>query len=119
MIGMIDMFLETGVATQFHWEPLSPIVGSGVTFTDDIGNIYKFDFGDGRFTLDKPPVTHIYTKPGEYSVTAVSKNTAGNTGVLTLNITVRGDVPPPPPEPGYLAKLIAAIVAFIKAIFGK
>ena len=121
-----------GVLTQFRWTPLVPKPGDEVTFTDDLGNIVKIDFGDGRFTTDKLPVKHVFVKDGKFKVTAISSDPVGNVGVETKEITVAvvvvppvdPSVPPvdppvvPPSPPGYFANLISALVAFLKSIFG-
>jgi len=124
---MVEM---VGVLTQFRWTPLVPKPGDEVTFSDDLGNITKLDFGDGRFTVDKLPVKHTYAKDGKFKVTAISSDPAGNIGVETKEITVAIAAPVVPPvvppveppvepsSPGYFSKLVAALVAFLKAIFG-
>jgi hypothetical protein len=129
---MVEM---VGVLTQFRWTPLVPKPGDEVTFADDLNNIIKIDFGDGHFWVstsatDKFPVKHIYMKDGKFKVTAVSKDPVGNTGTDTQEITVAIAAPVVPPVvppveppvepsiPGYFSNLLAAIIAFLKAIFG-
>lgn len=124
---VINMVETVGIAVQFMWSPVSPRVGESVTFTDVTGNIYKMDFGDGRYWVsegasDKFPVKHTYTKAGTYKAIAIGKDINGNIGTDTQSIVVSdGSEPEPEPEPkpGYLASLIAALIALLKAIFGK
>jgi PKD repeat protein len=128
------MVEKAGVLTLFRWTPMNPKPGEEVTFTDDLNNINMFDFGDGHMTDDKLPVKHVYKSAGKYKVTAVSGyGSNGNLGTQSQEITVvTAPVPPTPtpvptptptptptPVPGYWANLIAAIVSFLKAIFGK
>ena len=120
------MIQSSGVLTLFRWTPMVPKPGEVVTFSDDIGNIVKLDFGDGNFTMDALPVIHIYKKEGKYTVTAKSIGTwgedQGKMGTQSQQITVSTitpPTPPTPPTPGYWARLIAALVAFLKSIIGK
>lgn len=123
------MIQSSGVLTLFRWSPMVPKPGEIVTFSDDIGNIVKLDFGDGRFTLDNLPVMHVYANAGKYIITAVSVGTSGedNGKMGTASQEIRVSIitpptpptPPPPSTPGYFERLIAALVAFLKAIFGK
>lgn len=60
-----------------------------VNFNDtSIGNIltYKWNFGDGNTSLDQNP-THVYAKPGNYTVQLTVTNISG-TSDLTRIITV-------------------------------
>lgn len=68
-------------------------VGTVVTFdasdsTDDVGIIsYEWDFGDGT-TGTGITTTHIYTKPGTYTVTLTVKDAAGNIDIDLITVTV-------------------------------
>lgn len=51
------------------------------------GNFYRWDFGDGSFSIDKSP-SHNYNADGEYSVTMTAQNSCGTDTVIS-KITVQ------------------------------
>ena len=48
---------------------------------------YLWDFGDGATSTQAQP-SHVYTEPGEYTVTLTVKDPAGNSASDTLTVTV-------------------------------
>lgn len=68
-------------------------VGSPVTFTvgvtDAAGNTisYLWDFGDGQTAVSGSTVNHIYSAPGQYTVTVTFSNGAFNSGTSSIQFT--------------------------------
>ncbi|MEM7037981.1 MAG: PKD domain-containing protein, partial [Bacteroidota bacterium] len=81
---------------EFTASPLNPCVGGTVQFTSTSSSdaiSWAWNFGDGTTsTLENP--THVYTAPGEYSVTLVVNNASGppNTTTKIDYITVTEEV---------------------------
>ena len=63
--------------------------GNTVTFTNTSVNSdsYSWDFGDGNTSSDENPV-HTYAGEGEYTVTLVATDAAGNTSETTQTVTI-------------------------------
>ncbi len=82
-----DQSIATGVAVWFDG-----------TRSKDNNRIseYLWNFGDGE-TSNLAQPSHVYTEPGEYTVTLTVKDPAGNSGSDTLTVTVN-----PPQQVGTL-----------------
>ncbi|MBN1954695.1 MAG: PKD domain-containing protein [Anaerolineae bacterium] len=88
---------EPITGADFIWLPLTPTVGSSVTFTATaMGGTppitYTWDLGDG-LTDTGQMVTHVYTASGTYTVTMTAENPCSEANAFYL-VTV---VEPPPP----------------------
>lgn len=90
---------------SFFWFPFSPTVGAPVTFLgynsfDPDGFITNFSwsFGDGSSSNSSSNVscciTHVYTAPGNYTVTLTVTDNAGLTGTANATVMVVPDLPP-------------------------
>jgi outer membrane protein OmpA-like peptidoglycan-associated protein len=70
--------------------PNDPIINEAITFSADVRGTapltYAWDFGDGT-TGTGARATHMYSEPGEYTVTLSCSN-CGGTDTRTLNIRV-------------------------------
>lgn len=53
---------------------------------------YSWDFGDGTKTENEPNPTHVYTKPGDYIASVVTKSPDGGEGEDEIDITVDEDL---------------------------
>jgi hypothetical protein len=53
---------------------------------------YTWDFGDGTTGGNEPNPTHVYTKPGDYLATVVTKSPDGGEGEDEIDITVDEDL---------------------------
>jgi hypothetical protein len=84
---------------NFTWEPLTPAVGTLVTFTATVGGgspaiTYTWDFGDGIPRIGQV-VDYIFNPAGTFSVTLTVSNCGGSsTDFITKDVTVL------PPESG-------------------
>jgi PKD repeat protein len=59
--------------------------------TDDLGiDRYRFDFGDGEATDFQPSafVSHVYRRPGTYTMTLTVRDTGGQKTTATTSVTV-------------------------------
>jgi PKD repeat protein len=78
---------------NFTWEPLTPAVGTLVTFTATVGGgspaiTYTWDFGDGSTGTGVNP-EHTFASSGTYSVTLTVSNCDGaNTASISHDVTV-------------------------------
>lgn len=72
---------------DFSYSPAQPKAGETVSFTNacDFGEDWAWDFGDNAFTTLKNP-THVYRKPGLYTVTLMVDSTRRYTTTKTLEI---------------------------------
>ena len=72
--------------------------------TSGISGGYTWVFGDNTPNGAGPNVSHTYTVPGTFNVSATISDGAGNAGVgnrvITVNPGSGGNPPPPPPPPG-------------------
>jgi PKD repeat protein len=78
--------------TSFTYNPVSPLVGSTVTFTSSTtGGVgpysYSWAFGDGTSSTG-PTATHAYTQTGNYTVTLNVKDSASNSYNALRTLTV-------------------------------
>ena len=99
VFGMVLIFTgcSDNVVADFTYLPLEPKCGEKVTFTnistgdeDWEGEYWNWNFGDDYKSTTKSP-THIYQKPGIYTVTLqVDSN---KNYVKSLNITVYDSIP--------------------------
>jgi PKD repeat protein len=80
---------ETKVGEAIHFD--------GTKSTDEDGNIvsYKWDFGDGKSSIDPEPL-HQYTTVGVYKVTLTVTDDKGDTGEDVMYVTVKDSQPEPP-----------------------
>jgi hypothetical protein len=83
---------------MFTASPNPQTIGSATTFdasgsTDSVGTItaYGWDFGDGS-SGSGPVTSHAYGAPGNYVVSLIVTNAAGQTATETLAVSV--DTPP-------------------------
>jgi len=53
---------------------------------------YHWEFGDG-VSVDGADVSHVYTQPGQYTVTVTATGLNGRTAQNTLGISITGTVP--------------------------
>ena len=88
-----------------------------VIFTDVIGNITKWDFGDGWMATPdgQREVKHIYTHPGTWNAAAI----AGLYRSPAVAIVITGTTPPVPPAPVTKKSWLELLVAGIMKPFGK
>lgn len=85
--------------------------------------IYLFDFKDGRLyycTTGERVVRHEYQKAGKYGVTAIASDqkTMSDPVEVTIVGTPIPD-PEPVPQPGWFSKVWSAVIALLKAVFGR
>ena len=87
---------ETKVGEAIHFD--------GTKSTDEDGNIvsYKWDFGDGKSSIDPEPL-HQYTTTGVYKVTLTVTDDKGDTGEDVMYVTVKDSQPESPVKgvPGF------------------
>jgi len=87
---------ETKVGEAIHFD--------GTKSTDEDGNIvsYKWDFGDGKSSIDPEPL-HQYTTTGVYKVTLTVTDDKGDTGEDIMYVTVKDSQPESPVKgvPGF------------------
>ncbi|MCB9136352.1 MAG: M28 family peptidase [Anaerolineales bacterium] len=83
---------------NFAWEPLTPWVGTPVTFTASVTGTepitLTWDFGDGVAGAGLM-VTHTFTETGNFTVTLTATNACGG---ATISHPLTVDVEPPPPS---------------------
>lgn len=95
------------------------LVGEPVSFdagnsSDNYGGwgifVCDWDFGDGNIGFGQE-ITHIYTAPGNYTVTLTVEDLAGNTDEDVLTVTVK-EAPQPFPIPAIVLPivLVAALI---------
>ena len=85
--------------TVFTYTPERPVAGYPVTFnaslsTPEGGEIvnYTWDFGDENVTtVTSPVINHVYTTPGNYTVTLNVTDSEGLWDTESKSITVRGN----------------------------
>jgi hypothetical protein len=53
---------------------------------------YSWDFGDGTTGGNEPNPTHVYTTPGDYIATVITKSPDGGEGEDEIDITVDPDL---------------------------
>ncbi len=99
--GILVWGIEPGPPTaNFNFSPLYPKVGQVVYFydksTDSNGEIVEWlwDFGDGTTSNQQSP-THIFTQPGNYTVTLSVKDNDGQTSSKSIAIKVTSEDDPP------------------------
>ncbi|KYC46617.1 MAG: PKD domain protein [Candidatus Methanofastidiosum methylothiophilum] len=85
---------ETKVGDAVHFD--------GTKSTDEDGNIvsYKWDFGDGKTSIDGEPL-HQYTTAGVYKVTLTVTDDKGDTGQDVMYVTVKETQSPVKGVPGF------------------
>lgn len=97
--GVIVCLASTPPVAQFTYTPEKPLVNETVIFDasesydpDPNGTIvsYEWDFGDGSpiETLPTPLVEHVYSAPGNYTVTLVVTDDEGLEGSTSAVVTV-------------------------------
>jgi len=84
----------SGLTADFVAEPTSGNVPLTVRFTDKSGGApvaaWNWDFGDGSPHNTEQNPTHIYTSPGDFTVTLTVTCTRGTTSTRSLTIHVNG-----------------------------
>ncbi len=86
--GLTALPREVGIVsvTEYRFQPLSVFNPSGAALT------YQWEFGDGGTAIGQT-VNHVYTQPGNYTVTLRVSNSAGfattNVGVTVRSLTGR------------------------------
>ena len=69
------------------------------TSSQGVPTDFLWDFGDGMFAAGDAQVTHVYTEPGDYTVTLRIINLAGDdTATMIIKITAPEATPTPTPE---------------------
>jgi PKD repeat protein len=97
--GLIVCLASTPPVAQFTYTPEKPLVNETVIFDasesydpDPNGTIvsYEWNFGDGSpiETLPTPLVEHVYSAPGNYTVTLVVTDDEGLEGSTSAVVTV-------------------------------
>lgn len=96
-------FLDDGVAP------------SAILFTDMIGNVTRWDFGDGVLgTWDEPKqrtITHVYKKAGTYAARAIADREESDPYLLIIKGT---PVPPVPETLSWWQRLINWLISLLK-----
>ena len=114
---IVDVTLPVANAGQDQ----NAIVGQGVTFngsgsTDNVGIAsYLWDFGDGGFGSGVAP-THIYSSVGNYTVTLMVKDLAGNSAAHTATANVEVIIPE---TPSVVVVLVLITLAFVIALLSR
>jgi gliding motility-associated-like protein len=85
-------------------------------FSEDVGQSYRWDFGDNQFSMDKNPV-HLYTESGRYDValTVTSDFGCKKTKVMENLVTIH-----PKPEAEFYvnsnnASILAPVIQFFNS----
>jgi chitodextrinase len=90
-IEVIDPCPIDAEIIAINLSPSDPIINETITFTADVRGTapltYAWDFGDGT-TATGPRVGHMYTEPGEYTV-SLSCSNCGGTDSRSITIVVR------------------------------
>jgi chitodextrinase len=106
------------IATDFHWTPTAPTVGTAVRFsasaTPPAGvaiKSYDWDFGsDGTVDAHGPVATWSYPAAVNYTVTLVVVGTGKHRGRATHSITVGGAGAKQPPTASFSISPAAPVV---------
>ena len=106
---------DTKFTAKFTGTNVAP---AEVLFTDVIGNIQKWDFGDGWMATPDAgsrEVKHTYNRPGTWNAAAI----AGLYRSPTVAIVIAGTTPPVPPTPVIKKSWLEILIAYIMKLFGK
>ncbi len=91
-----------------------PLFFDASASTDNVGVVsYGWDLGDNSSSTEAS-VTHVYDRPGTYTVTLTVRDAAGNLDTTTMTVTVRM-VSPKASELLGMIQLLEAIVALLAA----
>lgn len=77
--------------TSFTRSPASGPVGTTVTGTDTSTNTptsWDWDWGDGTAHSTTQNPTHVYTRPGTFTISMVATNAAGSGSAATATVTI-------------------------------
>ncbi|TFW18234.1 PKD domain-containing protein [Massilia arenosa] len=77
--------------SQFPGEPILVFGGGDSTDSDGYITAWTWNFGDGK-TGSGMDVSHMYAKPGDYTITFTVKDNFGNTTAKSFTATVVGKV---------------------------
>jgi PKD repeat protein len=106
-------------AAEFHFLPMSPLVGDTVTFYDDsTGGItsWDLDFGDGSAHASGPgPWTHPYTAANTYHATLIVNNPIGPSSSVTHDVVVTSE---PVPVPDFTATPVIGVTSITPTFTG-
>ncbi|MCC7573167.1 MAG: PKD domain-containing protein, partial [Candidatus Methanofastidiosum sp.] len=92
-----NIFPNANAGSDFETKVGEAIHFDGTKSSDEDGNIvsYKWDFGDGKSSIDPEPL-HQYTTAGVYKVTLTVTDDKGDTGQDVLYVTVKDSQPESP-----------------------
>ncbi len=108
------------IPLALHGITATPLTGTApvtVTLTANVlGSLkpftYSWDFGDGSPRDPAPSPTHTYTRPGNYTVSVLVRDTSGLADLGSLRITVLAPSPPNYTIPILAGGIVAAAGAF-------
>lgn len=94
MVGLLTLVSCKELTCEFSYAPVSPVAGQVVTFSNMStgADDYAWDFGDNGISTTANP-THIYRKPGTYTVSLTIKRNKTEKRTRTQHITVLDTVP--------------------------
>lgn len=86
-----DCFVIVDAEPDFGGPPLKVVFETEIDCTAQPVT-YSWDFGDGTTGGNEPHPTHIYTTPGDYIATVITKSPDGGEGEDEIDITVDTDL---------------------------
>jgi hypothetical protein len=86
-----DCFVIVDAEPDFGGPPLKVVFETEIDCTAQPVT-YSWDFGDGTTGGNEPNPTHVYTTPGDYIATVITKSPDGGEGEDEIDITVDADL---------------------------
>ncbi len=87
-IQSIEPVADFSIGGQSDCAPVSMEIHNNSQF----GKSREWDFGDGSSTTDKDPLSHVYSKPGYYTIRLIVKGVGNCADTMEKTFRVRGPI---------------------------